>query len=375
MPTFYHPSLFTTLANVFHVAKKLPALPAYNISRLNFRDIPSPGSDKKAVGADVTITSHNPYPIQLDIPELGFEILLPNCDTVDPYIAVAEAVSKPIAVKPREDVSANVHGIIGEIPDSLTRACPNSNSSPLDQFLQRYMNGEPPTVYVRGRKLIDSDTPDWIAEILSSITVPVPYPGHSFDSLIKDFSLSDVNFKLPDPMAEPDDPDADPKVSGTIQVLAALPKELNIDLNVSSLRATADVFYKKRKFGELNLRRWQKATSKKVEDAKSANTLLKIRSRVVDAPLTITDGDVFTDVVQKLIFGDKEVILDVKAAVDVRVETVLGRLVLKDVPTEGKIPVKRPSMFKAGSRGGIAEVAPQRTLPRRSWLSQVLTLQ
>jgi hypothetical protein len=39
------------------------------------------------------------------------------------------------------------------------------------------------------------------------------------------------------------------------------------------------------------------------------------------------------------------VVLDIRAAVDVKVQTVLGQLTLKDLPAEGKIPVKRPSSF------------------------------
>jgi hypothetical protein len=60
-------------------------------------------------------------------------------------------------------------------------------------------------------------------------------------------------------------------------------------------------------------------------------------------PLNITDSDVFSDILQKMLFGDKNILIDVDAAVDVKVATVLGSLVLKDVPAQGQIPVKRPS--------------------------------
>jgi hypothetical protein len=207
------------------------------------------------------------------------------------------------------------------------------------------MHGEDATVFVRGRRLADYEAPEWLVDILSSITVPVPFPGRSFDNLIKDFSLTDVNFKLPDPMAEPDDPDANPKVSGNIKVLATLPKELNLDINVTRIRASADVFYQTRRLGELNLRRWQKANSTRIVGSNDTDASLQVKSRVQDAPLNITDGDVFSEVVQRLLFGDETVVLDVKASVDVKVDTVLGELILKNVPTAGKIPVKRPSMF------------------------------
>ena len=305
------------------------------------RDITVPGTKKKVLGAEVSVTAYNEYPVQLEIPELGFEILVPNCDPMDPYIRVGDAITKPVAVLPRSDVTVDAEGIVEEIPESLTRACPNSDSSPLDHFLRQYLHGEPATVFVRGRKLDSPDTPQWIGELTSSITVPVPFPGRSFDSLIRNFSLSDVDFTLPDPLADPDDDDANPKVSGTIEVLAALPKELNFDLNVTKIKSTADVLYKKRKFGELNLAHWQPANSTRTEATNGTEALLKIQSWVKDAPLNITGGDVFTAVMQALIFGGKNVVLDIDAAVDVKVRTVLGTLILKDVPAQGKIPVKR----------------------------------
>lgn len=325
-------------------ASEVPTVPPYNISRLNFHHAPGREDDRTAVGVDVTITSYNEYPIQVDVPELGFEVLVPNCDSVDPFIPVAQAVTDPIPVRPHSGVAVNVHGIIEEIPESLTRVCPDSTSSPLDQFLKHYLKGEPPNVLVRGRKVPGSTTPDWIEDILSSVAVPVPFPGRSFDDLIKNFSLTDVDFQLPNPLADPGDEDAKPKVSGNMEVLANLPEEMNLDVNVTHVRATADVLYQKTKFGVLNITDWQTAHSTRIEEPDGEVSLL-IKSRAKDVPLTITDEDVFTSVLQALLFGGRDVILDVDAAVHVKVETVLGELVLKDVPTQGKIPVKRPSMF------------------------------
>ena len=45
---------------------------------------------------------------------------------------------------------------------------------------------------------------------------------------------------------------------------------------------------------------------------------------------------------QALLFGDETVELGIDAGVDIKVVTALGKLILKDVPAEGKIPVKRP---------------------------------
>ncbi|KAI0804964.1 hypothetical protein GGR55DRAFT_309027 [Xylaria sp. FL0064] len=317
-------------------ANKIPAIPKYNITRFNVEDGPFKGS----MLVDISLSAFNEYPVQFDIPELAFEIMVAGCADTDPFIIVAEATTGEIHVEPRSDVSAGVYGVIHELPESLTRACPDSSSSPLDMFLKQYMHGEPATLFVRGSKHPDGETPKWIADILASVTVAVPFPGRTLDGLIREFSLTDVHFTLPDPFADPDDPDASPKVSGNILVTASLPADMNFAINVTNVRATADVIYKTKKMGELNLRKWQHANSTRVNGEGDDGPSLKIESRIIEAPLNITDSDVFADVVQALLFGSKPISLDVQALVDVKVETSLGELVLKEVPAEGKIPVK-----------------------------------
>lgn len=269
--------------------------------------------------------------------------MVPNCGLHDPFIQVADALTDPVGIRPRSLVVANVHGVVRELPDSLTRICPNSESSPLDHILQDYLGGSA-TVFVRGKRRRGLETPEWLNEIMSQIVVPVPFPGRSFDKLIRNFSLTDTHFSLPDPMAEPDDPGANPTVSGTIKVNAGLPKEMNFGINVTHIRALADVYYKKEKLGVLDVHKWQPANSTKLKTG-TDDPELEIKSRIDNAPLNVTDSDVLTDVIQTLIFMGKTVHLDIKARVDVKVETVLGDLVLKDVPAEGRIPVKRPSSF------------------------------
>ncbi|KAH7246016.1 hypothetical protein BKA59DRAFT_184532 [Fusarium tricinctum] len=322
-------------------ANEIPSMPEYNIERLNLHDRPVDGHGREVIEADVSLKVHNDYPVSFRVPTLGFEVLVPNCDSSLPSISVADAITDPIDVHAKADVQADAKGIIRDIPESLTKACPHSQSSPLDNFMDRYLHGEDAKVFVRGKKLNDTDTPEWISDILESITVPVDFPGRSFDSLIRNFSLTDVDFKLPDPFADVDDPDGSPRVSGKAHVLAALPPELNVQLGVDKLRANADLFYEKRKMGVLNLDHWQSANSTRVEE--NNETLLNITSRLVDVPLNITDGDVFSEVMQKLLFGGGDITLDIKAEVDVKVKTVLGILTVKKVPAEGKIPVNGPS--------------------------------
>jgi hypothetical protein len=315
----------------------VPSIPEYNITKVLFRDI-----DNHTVAADVSIDAMNKYPIEVVVPPLGFEILVPNCGINDPYILVADALTDPIGIRPHELVIASVHGVIRHLPDALTRLCPNSESSPLDRFLKEYLGGKAATVFVRGKQRPSLGTPQWVDEILSQVTVPVPFPGRTFDNLIRNFSLTDAHFSLPDPLADPDDTASNPTVSGTINVIAGLPKDMNFAINVTKVRASADVFYKSRKLGVLDVHQWRDANSTKIQDDPE-DPELQITSRIDDAPLNVTDSDVLTDVIQTLLFQGKSIRLDVKALVDVKVQTVLGQLILKDVPAEGKIPVKRPS--------------------------------
>lgn len=325
-------------------------MPEYKIERLDLHDIPVGGGLRKAIQADVSISVHNDYPVDIDVPPLGFEVLVPNCDSLNPSIRVADAQTDLVRIRANKDVTATAQGLIREIPESLTRICPHSKSSPLDHFMNRYLHGEDAQVFVRGKRLNDSDTPGWISDILESITIPIDFPGRSFDNLIRNFSLTDVDFKLPNPFADANDPNSKPSVSGTTEVLAAIPPELNVELAVDSLRATADLFYEGRKLGELYLDHWEKANSTKLQGNDGDEDLLKITSRVVDVPLNITDSDVFGEVMQKLLFGGEDLILGVKAAVDVKVVTVLGIVTIKRVPAEGKIPVNGPSSFGSLSK-------------------------
>ncbi|KAI0131270.1 hypothetical protein F4814DRAFT_405442 [Daldinia grandis] len=313
-------------------ANKVPAIPKYNITRFKVDDGPMKGT----MLADVALIAFNEHPVGLDIPELAFDILVSGCASSDPFILVAEAATSEVHVEPRSDVVVDVRGVIRELPDSLTHVCPDSTSSPLDNILRQYMHGDPATLFVRGSRHPDGDTPKWIADILSSVTVPVPFPGRTLNGLLRNFSLTDVNFALPDP----DAPDSNPTVSGTILVTASIPSDMNFGVDVTNVRATADVLYKSNKMGELNLREWQHANSTRIEGEGDEGPMLKIQSRVIDAPLNITDSTVFAEVISALLFGIEPVRLHIDALVDIKVQTTLGNLTLKEVPAEGEIPVK-----------------------------------
>ncbi|KAG5932730.1 hypothetical protein E4U53_001204 [Claviceps sorghi] len=314
-------------------------MPAYTIEDLVFHDVPYGDRGQMGIGANVSITTYNEFPIGLTIPSLGFEVLVPNCDSSQPNIKVASALSHAIDVHPKSNITVEAQGIIRDLPKSLVKACPSSQLSPLDQFMTRYLHGEDAEVYVRGKAPETGDLPGWIGDLIESITVPLRFSGPSLDNFLRNFTLEDVDFKLPSPFADPSDPDGKPRVSGTVRVVAAIPADLSIDIEVTSLRAKGDLFYHSKKFGELNVEKWQMATSTIIRQTDD-DDILNVTSRIVNAPIDILDGDTFSDVMQELLFGDHDIILDVESNVDAKVTTVLGDLVIRRIPAKGKVPVK-----------------------------------
>lgn len=316
----------------------LPSIPQYDITKLNFREA-QPG--QKGMAVEVSLTLANDYPVTFTLPPLDFDIMVQACSPEQPYILLALAKTSEVEVNPKKGIHVDVGGIIREFPETLVKACPESEKSPLDVLLGKYMGGDKTTIYVRGSESPSSDTPEWITDFLRGIVVPLPFPGHSFDNLIRDFSLANVHFSLPDPFADPSSPKSQPRLSATVKALVNVPEEMNFPIEVSRVRADADVFYHKKKLGALDLSKWQKANSTRIEADGGTRAGLAVESIVREAPLNITDDDVFADLVQELIFGGSGIVLGVKAQVDVETGTALGKFVVRDLPAEGKVFVKR----------------------------------
>ncbi|OAA76197.1 hypothetical protein LEL_05881 [Akanthomyces lecanii RCEF 1005] len=315
-------------------AKDAPSIPEYSIENLNFHQVPLGHGNGQGIGANVSVTVQNEYPVSLTVPSVGFEVLISGCTPDDSKIAVGTGMSSIIEVKPKTDIVAEASGLISKLPQKLTQACPVSELSPLDEFIKHYLGGEDAQIFVRGKQPSDSELPEWLGEILESVTVPVDFPGSSFDNLLRNFSLTNVDFSLPSPF----EPEGKPRVSGTVVAVAALPEGVNVDLNVENIKSQGNLFYKDKKFGELNLRKWQKAASQKL-DSDTKETLIEITSHVKNAPIDITDNDVFSSLASEYLFGSDDIIVDARAKLDVKVNTVLGPLVIKDIPAEGKVPV------------------------------------
>ncbi|KAK4867493.1 hypothetical protein LT330_001003 [Penicillium expansum] len=320
--------------NIIIEEHDFPALPTINILKLNVHD-----ANSGDMAVDVLLSSLIDSPVALTVPALGFDILVPNCSPGDPYILVANAKTSAVDVYPGQETAVGVDGLIQQLPDELTSTCPGREGSPLDFLVSSFMQGLETTIYVRGSDAPLPSTPAWLVNLLRSVTVPLPFTGHALDNLVKNFTMSDTHFSLPNPFAEPDSPDSQPTVSALVKVLIALPEEMNFQVEVPQVRALADVYYKEEKFGVLNISHWQGANSTMVEDEDGSSALL-VEFAIKEAPLQVTDDDLLAEVIQAMLFGSKTVVLRVAATVDAKVSTGLGRFAVRGIPAEGKVPVK-----------------------------------
>ncbi|KAF2441604.1 hypothetical protein P171DRAFT_465325 [Karstenula rhodostoma CBS 690.94] len=329
---------------------KLPSVPRYNITKLNLRE-QRPG--RKGMGADVSIMVTNDFPVQLTIPPVAVDVLVDGCLESDRHIMVGTAETAQLQVEPKHDVEVNVTGRVETLSQALTETCPGSSKSPLDALLGNYMHGQEAKLYVNCCNFPDPDTPAWAHDLLKDITVPVPLPGHEMGKLIKNFSLADVHFHLPDPFAEPGTPEAAPKISAVVKVDINIPNEMNFPLDVNRVKADADIFYHGKLLGTLDLKKWQDANSTRIDAHGSDGPSLLVQSDIQKAPINIKDDDLFSEVVQELIFGSKGVLMKVKAAVSVKVDTPIGGFAVREIPAEGVVPVK-PIGHGNGNGGGGA---------------------
>ncbi|POS86060.1 hypothetical protein EPUL_003745 [Erysiphe pulchra] len=237
-----------------------PKIPHYNIDKLNFNEISIPSSGINGLAIDASVFIDYNQIIELDIPALRFEILVQGCG-VGNFIQLISIRTDFTHLYPRLGSLFQVKGIITELPQPLLQTCPESELSPLENLISNYVHGNNVTVLIRGSNSPSQRVPDWISEIFSKIRVPLTLPSHKYHGLIRNFTISDINFKLPDLFAEPDSDKASPKLSGHLEAIADIPKEINFNMSVSQARASVDVLYKESKFGELDLHEWQKVNS------------------------------------------------------------------------------------------------------------------
>lgn len=252
---------------------------------------------------------------------------------------VAEARTAEIQIRPEAVTPVSVVGLVRSFPDELTTTCPGRKSSPLDFLVSSYIKGNETTVFVRGADAALPETPDWIADLLRSTTVPLGFTGRALDNVVKNFTMTDTHFSLPDPFAEPNTPESQPTVSALVKVLIGLPKQMNLQVDVPQVKAVSTVYYDGEELGVLKIEEWQNANSTRTEDRDGSAALL-VQSPIENAPLEVTDDGVLAKIVQEMLFGSKPVELHVAATVDTMVSTGLGRFAVHGIPAEGNVPVK-----------------------------------
>lgn len=308
-------------------------MPNFHINRLNFGEVTPP--EQKALDVNVSMTIENPFPLDYEIPSLSFTVLLPGCEAHN-LVLVATAETPHLFIKPKTEIDLDITAVIPEFSDDFITTCPKSHTSPMDNFIGDYLHGNDTVVYIRSSGTSKSGAPEWLLEFLRGVTLPVPFPGHTFDDVIKSFSLSAVKFRLPPLEAEPGSPESSPRLSAFVGAAIQLPREIDFSIAVNRLRAMVDVSYEDEKFGTLNLQKWMSAKSSRSDDGKC----LEVHAVVDDAPLNVTDYDVFEKVVRKLVFGGgKSVLLGIKGDTDVDIKTSLGEFVVSKIPAAGNITI------------------------------------
>lgn len=323
---------------VFH-SGDVPALPKYDITKLNLREA---DHGRHGLGADASILVKNTFPpVSLDLPPVAVDVLIDGCSPSDKHLKVGTAETPELHIRPKTDIKVNVTGNVDKLADPLVKVCPNSAKSPLDAFIGEYMKGEDATIYINCCRFPDPATPDWARDLLKDITVPVPFAGKEMGNMIKNFSMANMHFSLPSPWAEPGTPESNPTISATVKVDIGLPNEMNFPLDVNQIKADADIFYKKKLLGKMKLDKWQRANSTRIEAHGGQGPSLLVQSEIEKAPIEIQDDDLFSEVVQALIFGGKPINMDMEATVGVGVDTPMGKLAIRGIPAKGTVPVKR----------------------------------
>lgn len=313
-------------------------MPTFRVEELKIREITLPQGP--ALAANISIKLENPFPVDLEIPPLSFAVFLPGCERHD-MVVVATAETSRLFVEPSTDIDVDISAIIPNLPVGFIAPCPKSQTSPIDNFLGSYLHGNYSTVYVRG-STTSSDAPQWLLEFLRNVTIPLPFPGHKFDTPINSLSPSDIVVRLPGADSLPGSPESTPRLSAAVELVVRLPEEITFPIDVKHLRSIADVLYQGTKFATLNLDKWMRATSLLLDDRKQ----LQVNAVVDDAPLNITDYDIFEKIIGKFVFEEQPVQLEIAGNADIDMKTNVGQFIMSGIPASGTLTL---DAFSPGS--------------------------
>lgn len=303
----------------YKLPEKLGALPDYNITAFAIQD-----SREVGVVGQASLEAELQLPISARIPSVQVQVSIEGCD--GDIIPIALAKNLPFEIR-RGDarIAVSAVGECREIPPEALKKCSAASpQSPVDSAMQNFLAGNATTVQISGVNSTEQDS--WLQRLLAQITIPVDIPGSQSDQLARDIQLTDVKFNLPSLIGGSGKPKISGKVRGTIDI----PSDVDVGLKVDSVHVLADLLYKKKKFATIESPGWSPASSKLLSDAKE----LKVEVVLRDAPVTITNQDVFSSVISQLLGGNT--LVDVIGTGDVKVATALGDLEAHELPIEAE---------------------------------------
>lgn len=304
---------------LYKLPKSATKIPAFNLTDVSVQDAPKAG----LVGS-ARMTFDFQSPIDAAVPSVAMQVSIEGCDGV--LLPLITARNLPIQL----DSSVPTVEVIGSgqcqvIPAAAFEKCGAhaGAQSPIDTVVQGYLAGNKTRVFVGGAAAVGKSS--WIQDILKDISIPIDIPGGQVDQLARDIELSDVKLNLPSFFGG----GGKPKISGKIQGIIDIPRQVEVSLEVDGVHVLADLLYKRRRFATIETPGWAPAISK----FPSKEELL-VQVILQDAPVTITNQDVFSDVVSALLGGS--ILVDVVGNGDVKVNTSLGALEAHSLPIEAK---------------------------------------
>ena len=265
---------------------------------------------------------------------LPFAISIPSEDS---SILMAEVTTDPIQLGgPSTRLELRMSGQISSDLHST------NGSSPLSLFLQNYLHGIDNPILVQGLNASeDPSTPGWLLHRLSSVKVPLVFPGpQPRPKVIERVSIEHMRIS---------ESSGHILASGVVVVDIRLPAGMdNVSINVNAVLPDVIVLdgapdedeseLPARAFGHIRPEDFLAATSEELDG------LVTVRAPLRDVPLQILEGrdSVFRSFARKVLFkGGAEAGILGNATVKVEIPGIQGELTLEGLPVRGQTWVGR----------------------------------
>ncbi|CAO3590697.1 unnamed protein product [Absidia cylindrospora] len=321
------------------------------LKQTEMKDMVFPGTHRLGgIALQGTVGIFNPSKtLSMMIGDVDFGIYLPDDDQegagMDEMIAVVEA--KNTQLKGEYMNYFSVTGRTLPLEDTQTH-----KRQLMERFLTRYLHGNTSMIHVRGnafgpedggddisqQQIITAKTtkvPDWLQKTLASIPLTIPFPGTTQTRIIQSMTMAHLQIDFSSV-----EPTQGPLVTGDVTAMIQLPKEMQIDLNITHIDPDAYLYLTQNAtepFARLHPGHPCPAhTTPPPHDDDHNSRLWRVTSRIIRAPLTVLrqdDFDQFLD--QVLNQRNSTVYLDGTA--HAMVVSEFGRLMVNDLAFHGKI--------------------------------------